>query len=51
MLVSPSKEVIECHVLKQMNDKDLFEISFMPHLVERYTLEIYFNNELINNSN
>lgn len=50
MLMSPSKEAIKCKILKQMNDQNSFEVSFMPNVVERYTLEIYFDNELVNSS-
>ena len=47
-----SKRVIECSVSASTEAQQvgLFDVSFLPELVERHILEIYFDSELVNKS-
>ncbi len=47
-----SKEVIECSVSasREPLQANLYEVCFLPELVERHVLEIYFDGELVNKS-
>jgi hypothetical protein len=46
LVISASKEIVHCDVNKL--ESNYYEVSFVPNLVERHNLEIYFEQKLMN---